>query len=106
MITSERLEKALQYLATTDAETAEAKADVERCIYRCKHARALEFQGADGSVEARKASAETSQSVQQAEDRRIEAIVKFEKLKAKRETEGLVIEVWRSLNANRRTGNL
>lgn len=106
MITNDRLERALKYLAQTDETCASAKAEVERCAYRCKHARALEFQGADGSVEARKSSAETSQTVQTAEDNRIQAIITFEKLKAKRETESLVIDVWRSLNASRRTGNI
>ena len=106
MITSDRLQKALTYLAETDESCAEAKAQVERCAYTCKHARALEFQIAEGSIEARKAAAEVSAAVQKAEDQRIAAIIAYEKLKAKRETEALIVDVWRSLNASRRAGNI
>jgi hypothetical protein len=105
-ISDDRLEKALKYMATTDESAAELKADVERAEYRCKLARAREFVTADGSVEARKAVAEMSESVQQAEDQRCKAIVEFEKVKAKRQTEALIVEVWRTCSANSRQGNV
>jgi len=106
LISDKRLEQALTYMATTDATAAELKGDVERAEYRCKLARAREFITAEGSVEARKAAAEMSESVQQVEDERCRLIVEYEKVKAKRQTEALIIDVWRSLNANQRHGNI
>lgn len=106
IISEDRLEKALRYMAETDAPCAAAKGDVERAEYRCKMVRAREFMTAEGSVEARKAAAEVSDSVQQAETDRCNAIVAFEAIKAKRQTEALIIDVWRTLEASRRHGNI
>ena len=106
MISEERLTKALTYLAETDEESAELKADVARREYRCKLARARGFVEAEGSVEARKAAAELSDHVITAEEDLVTAIVAFEKVKAKRATEELIVEVWRSVSANRRVGNV
>lgn len=105
-ISDDRLEKALHFMATTDQEAAELKAEVERAEYRCKLARAREFMSAEGSVEARKASAESSQSVQEVEDTRYAAILAYEKIKAKRATEELIVEVWRTCSANSRRANV
>lgn len=104
MISEARLEKALTMLATSDEQIAELKADVARKEYLCKMARSREFLSAEGSVEARKASAEISDSVQLAEDLLSTAIVDFEKLRAKRATEELIVDVWRSLNSARGKG--
>ena len=106
MISDKRLEQALTFMATTDIQAAELKGEVERAEYRCKLARAREFAVADGSVEARKAAGEMSESVQKAEDERCNAIVEFEKVKAKRQTEALIIDVWRTIQANVRHGNI
>lgn len=105
MISEDRLEKALKYLATTDEECAELKAEVSRREYACKLARARELVLAAGSsVEVRKAIAEQSQSVIDAEDLLANAIVDFEKVKAKRQTEELIVEVWRSVLSARKQG--
>ena len=105
MISDTRLEQAMHYLATTDAESAELKGNVARAEYICKSARARAFLMADEcrkNVESRKADAETSQLVKEAEESYAEAVVAFEKVRAKRTTETLIVEVWRSLQANRR----
>lgn len=106
MISEDRLQRALTFLATSDEQAAEMKADVARKEYLCKLARSREFLSAEGSVEARKATAEISDSVQLAEDMLATAIVEFEKLRCKRITETLVVEVWRSVSANKRVGNI
>ena len=106
MISEERLEKALSYLARSDESCAELKGEVCRKEYLCKLARSRGFLVASGSVEQRKAEAETSEDVQKAEDELAQAIVVFEKVKAKRQTEELICEVWRSVNANRRQGGM
>lgn len=106
MITDDRLQRALHYLAETDSPAAEMKADVARKEYLCKLARSRGFLSASGSVELRKAEAEVSKGVQDAEQDLADSIVAFEKVKAKRATEELIVEVWRSLSANRRAGNI
>lgn len=106
MISQERAEKALAYLATTDEKVADAKVEVMKREYHSKLTRAQQFLGAEGSVEQRKAIAEVSQPVQDAEAESLKAVGVFEHLKAKRATEEWVMEMWRSLNANRRQGNI
>lgn len=106
MVTDERMEKALKYLATTDEESAELKTQVARCEYLGKRIRARQFLMAEGSVEAKKATAETSQEALLADEDLSRAILAYEKIRAKRTTEELVIEVWRTASANRRQGNV
>lgn len=106
MITEQRLERALSFLASTDETSAELKADVSRKEYLCKLARSRIFLTAEGSVEHRKATAEVSADVQEAEKDLAGAIVAFEKIRAKRTTEELIVEVWRSVSANRRAGSI
>jgi hypothetical protein len=106
LITDERCEKALKYLAQTDAAAAELKGEVARKEYLCRFTRGNVFLRSEGSVEARKATAESSEEVRSAENELAEAIVEYERVKAKRATRELIVEVWRSVNANRRHGNL
>ena len=98
----ERLGMAMGFLADTDDEYAEAKANVERSEILRKRARARCFLLADGSVEQRKATTETAADVANADDSYVSAVEVFEKLRAKRERAELVIDVWRSLEASRR----
>lgn len=107
MISEERAGRALNYLSSTDEETATAKVEVARCEYRCKLVRAqVLLEQTEGSVAIKEAKAEADERTQQAEAERLKAIGVFEHLKAKRATEEWVIETWRSLNANRRQGNI
>lgn len=107
MVKDARCEKAISYLARTDSECAVLKANVARMEYGAKLARARLFLLAEGgSVEARKASADISEDVQAAEGRVADAIEAYEKVRAKRQTEELVVEIWRTTQANRRHGNI
>jgi hypothetical protein len=106
VIQDDRLEKALRYLATTDERCAELKGNVERQDYICKLVRAKEFVSTTGPVEQRKALTEQSETVQRAEEVRVNAVIAFEKIRAKRQTEALIVEVWRTEQANRRVGNV
>ncbi len=101
-ISDERLQKALTYLAETDEESAMLKTDVERQEYIKKRTRAIGFLSAAGNVEERKAKAEVSDEVESAEHDYTRALQKHEAMAAKRKTEALIVEVWRSCNANRR----
>ena len=104
MIDDARLEKALRYLATTDADCASLKADVARTEYLAKRHEALVFQLSDGSVEARKAEAKSSGEVAEKWEQHFKAIEAYESIRAKRETESVIVDTWRSMNANRRQG--
>lgn len=105
MISDDRLQNALTYLAETDEELAQLKANVERAEYLKKRVRAAEFLSAEGkSIEERKAKAEVSKEVEDIEHDYTRALVAFEHIAAKRKTEALIVDVWRSINANRRQG--
>lgn len=104
MIDEDRLSKSLTYLATTDAECAALKANVARTEYLAKRHEALVFQIADGSIEARKAEAKASGEVATKWEEHFKAIEAYEAVRAKRETEAIVVDTWRSMNANRRQG--
>ena len=106
MISDERCAKALHYLATTDEDAAELKTQVARMEYLVDLARKKEFLIAEGNIETRKALAETSENVKLAQDNYLQALLSFEKIRAKRVTEALICEVWRSVSANRRQGHV
>lgn len=101
-ITQDKMERALEYMATTDDSYADAKANLLRAEILAKRARARIILTSEGSVEVKKATAETHPEVGKADDELIEAITVFEKLKAKRERASVVCDIWRSLNASLR----
>ena len=106
MIDESQMEKALHHLADTDDEYAQAKMDLERSEILRKRTRSRVFLTEEGTVAERNAAAETSVDVGIADDTYIAAVGKYEGLKASRQRAELIIEVWRSLNAARRRGNL
>lgn len=108
IVTDERLDRAMQYLATTDLECAERKAMVLRTEFSAKHAEALVYKalGNEGSVEDRKQAVRLHESVVKAWDAHFNAVRDYENVKAQRERNVLVVELWRSTNANRRMGNV
>ena len=106
MIDEAQMEKALHHLAGTDSAYAEAKMDLERAEILRKRVRAKIYMTADGTVPERNAQAELHPEVGDADDVYIAAVGKYEGLKASRQRAELIIEVWRSLNAARRRGNL
>jgi chromosome segregation ATPase len=104
MISQDRLEKALRYLAETDEPVAEAKGEILRLENLIKRVQYRLFLSAQGSVEARKAEAGKSEETARLEEELVSATVRYEGLRAKRDTERSVIEVWRSLESSRRQG--
>lgn len=103
MITKDEASNAVRRIAETDNDFADTKTEVERSSWLCKHARAIVYEVVDGkSVEDRKQAVERHEKVIAAEERRLSAVLAFEKLKAERETKQLIIEVWRSVEATRR----
>ena len=92
----------MEALADTDDSFAFAKADMLRSEILAKRTRSRMFLVGSGSVEARKAEAETHAETCAADDALIAAITKFERLKAERQRAELLIDVWRSIEASRR----
>lgn len=104
MISREEVGEAVRHIAKTDHKFAEAKTEVERATWLCKHARAIvyEMTNRDAKVDERKQEIERDHRVVAAEERRLAGILAFETIKAERESKQLIIEVWRSLEATRR----
>jgi hypothetical protein len=104
LIPDERAEKALRFLAETDMSCAEAKADMERAEYKAKATKQAVFQVSAGNVAERTAAAETSDDYRQAMDAYFSALRDYSYLANKRETERIVMDAWRTTQANRRQG--
>ena len=92
----ERAEKAANYLAETDRKIAELKTLHERCRRQNKQIWSAIFLRVDGSVEARKAQAETHEEYQAAQAAEMTALKEYECLKNERETACVIIDFWRS----------
>ena len=106
MIDQDKMEAAMTYLAQTDIEFAEAKAAAELGEIRRKRCRSRILLTTVGTVVERQAQAEVHQDVIDADMGWIKDYTRCETLKAKRQRAELVVEVWRSLNASMRRGNI
>jgi hypothetical protein len=106
LINEDRVEKALVYLTDTDFECANAKVSAERWKYLAKRHRAVSILASTDKMTAqvKDAKAENSSEVIEAEEKYFSALEMFEQMSAKRKTEQLVIEVWRTEQANLRKG--
>lgn len=106
MIDEARLGQALRYLATTDNECAELRTRMERFEFRAKAIKDAIFKRLEGSVADRQAEAGSSGEYSAAMDDYFAAMEAYEAMRNKRGTEAIVVEVWRSFQANRRQGNI
>jgi hypothetical protein len=106
VIDDTRLSAALDLLSSTDEEAAELKVMAMRKEYLVDLKRKQLFLTSEGNIEVRKALAESSREVQDSITVYLDATVEFEKLKARRTTEALIVEVWRTQSANQRMGNV
>jgi len=107
-ITQERMEKALEYLATTDEPFAEAKSLMEGKAKQEKTVLGLVFLRETGTKDEREYQARVSDSYHTWKREYEAAVLDFELYKNRRITATLLSELWRSLNSNRRQagGNL
>ena len=106
MISQDRLQAALTYLAETDEPCAQFRADHARAEFKAKSVRNVLFNGSMGTVAERNAKAETSKAYLDAKEEEFENFFQYEKMKNKRITETIVVDTWRSLNAGRNKGNI
>ena len=105
-ITTERMEKALSYLAETDETCAQLRADMERSEFKARAIKDALFMRLTGTVAERTAQAGASEEYGEAMNRYFDYLAAWEHVKNKRQTESIVVEAWRSLNSSRNRGNL
>ena len=106
MISQDRLQKALEYLATTDGPCAQAKALMVGLTEQTKTVKAIAFLEAQGTVAERDARAYASTQYQAHILKLQDATMEFETMRNRRLTAEMTIECWRTLQANQRRGNL
>jgi hypothetical protein len=106
MIDEDRLAKALRFLATTDEELAELMDAMDRAEAKAEAIKDTVFLHEEGSVADRSAKARTAQVYQDAMDEYFKARREYNGKQNKRKTETIIVDVWRSLNAARRQGNV
>jgi len=106
MTSEDRLQKALTYLAETDEPAAKAKAYVKGLEQRRKTVKAFAFLSAAGTMAEKEAKAYASPEYEEVTQAIENAVADAELYFNKRSTEMLIVEVWRSVNAGRRKGNM
>lgn len=106
MITEQRRDKALKYLAETDEPAAKAKARLMGLEDQKKTILATLFQEASGTQGERLKVAEAHDDYISHINEIAKACYDYEIYRNKRTTEALIVECWRSENANRRAGNI
>ncbi|MDB6103324.1 MAG: hypothetical protein JWO52_3323 [Gammaproteobacteria bacterium] len=107
MITQDEMERALRWMACCDTEFADWRVASLRAEYMADVAESLAYKLIEGgSVEDRKKAAKASPEVKKAMEDYFTAVRGYEILRAQRKTAELLIETWRSVNANRRVGNV
>ena len=108
MITEERLEKALKFLSETDEESASASATVKYLDRLLKRKKALFITSDQNlkSISAKEQGFYASDIYEKAIDEQFAAEVKASTLENKRDKEILVIDLFRTLEASRRKGNI
>ena len=98
IVSEKNVSDALAYLAIDPHPIALARKDMTDAENAAKQAWAEAFLAANGSVEAKKAEAEIATTEHRAEES--EAVLALERHKARVKAAEMLIEVWRSENAN------
>lgn len=106
-ITDDRIEQALKKMAATDASHAACKGEVERLHLVKKTIEASAYLDAPkGTVAEKEAYVYTTPEYKAHCDEYKQAVLEYQRLTNERERERLIIEVWRTVNANQRRGNI
>ena len=108
MITEKRLEDALKFLSETDEQNAEANDNVKYLDRLLKRKKALYITGEASlkSVSAKEQAFYASATYKDAVEELFQAEVKASTLENKRDKEGLIIDLFRTLEASRRKHNI
>lgn len=102
IVSDDTVSKALAYLADDPHPLAAARHGLTVAETRAKEAYAEALLAADGAVEVRKAQAETDKYFQEAKTAEAGALRELERHRARAKAAEMIIEVWRSENANAR----
>jgi len=105
-LNEDRVERAMAVLAETDMQAADAKVMVLRTEQKIKTVKAVVYAALEGSIEDKKQKVELDESVKKAWEDYFSAVREHEIVKNRREREVLVVELFRSVNANRRMGQM
>jgi hypothetical protein len=106
MISDEKLEAALRYLSETDEQAAGARAQRLRAEFARERLRAkLTLESNETSDTKRRAWAECQPAYAEACEYEAQTVGDDEFLRNKRNTANVIVEAWRSENANRRAGS-
>ncbi len=107
VVTEDEVSEALYRLATSADEIAIARGDMVRAEYMVKRMKAIIMQESDEkSAAMREAEAMASDKMLDAIDKMVEAIIRFERLKAERESNALTVEAWRTSQATIRAARI
>ena len=108
MITDDRLEKSLKFIAETDESSAEASANVKYLDRLLKRKKALHITSEHNlkSISAKEQAFYASDIYKDAVEELFQAEVKATTLENKRDKEGMVIDLFRTLEASRRKHNI
>ena len=108
MITEKRLEDALKFLSETDEQNAEANANVKYLDRLLKRKKALYITAENTlkSISAKEQGFYASEHYKDAVEELFQAEVKAVTLENKRDKEGIIIDLFRTLEASRRKHNI
>ena len=108
MITEKRLESSLGFLSETDEQNAQLNANVKYLDRLLKRKKALFITGEASlkSVSAKEQAFYASDTYKNAVEELFQAEVKASTLENKRDKEGLIIDLFRTLEASRRKHNI
>lgn len=102
IVSDDNVHDALAYLAIDPHPLSLARKDVTDAENKCKQVYARAFMAAVGSVEARKAVAEIDPEHIKAKEEEAEASKELERHRARSRAAEMLLEIWRSENANAR----
>jgi hypothetical protein len=105
-ITETSVEAAIDWLRDSAAELGKARQRAVSAGHMLKHIEAIEFKLSEGSGEARRYNARTTERYQAACVEDAEAAGEYERLKALREAAAVTIETWRTQESNFRAMKL
>lgn len=106
LISDDKVEAALDFLATSSEDIAVARAQRLRAEFARKRTRAELIRKAnEATAQAREAWAESHPDYAKACEAECEAVERDEYLRDRRNGADVIIEAWRTQNANQRAGN-
>lgn len=106
MIDEKRLTRALKFLAETDEERAALQAEMKEAEFKAETIKDTIFVHLEGSVADRNAHAKISQQYQDAMQNYFSVFRAFRARENKKDTESVIVDVWRTEESSRRKGNI